>query len=293
MVYALVSLYNPDQQVTINVESIANQVDRVYICDNSPQNHEMLFDALSNGEYIYNNANLALSAAFNKVLKCNNGWKDDDFVIFFDQDTTITAGHIERMIAEFNRIKARGVNISCLEPVFTDKDSGELIIPKKKKRVTENCFIVDELMTSSALVQYGDIRSIGFWNEEIFLDLADWDLGWRLNEAGGLTIQSKTIVIQHSLGVGEKKIGALKMGHGAPIREYYQARNYLYLLHKNYTPVLKKLRFIRNLIIRPVIHCVFLGDGKARLRYRREGIIDYYRNYHGEYTLRHLPKCAD
>ena len=103
MIVAIITIYNPNENVVNNALTISDQVDELYLCDNSPEPHKDMFNQINNATYCFMGANLALSGAFNYVLKNNSiGWTDDDFVIFFDQDSYIEAGHINALISEYN-----------------------------------------------------------------------------------------------------------------------------------------------------------------------------------------------
>ena len=284
MLSALVTLYNPEGDVAKRIESIILQVDQVILCDNSLIDNSELFKSNPKIKYFFWGKNYALSKAFNKVLKDKEiKWDLNDFVIFFDQDSIIEQGHVQSLIEEYNRLQEEGYDVGCIGPIYFDLNKQNLIIPKDKKQISENSYIVPCIMTSSMLCKYGDLVSIGFWNEDIFLDLADWDLCWRLMQKEKLCIKTKAAVFKHALGFGSKKIGPIVLGRAAPIREYYQTRNSLYLLKKDYTPKKYKQMFIRNLTIRPILHCLFLDNKKMRLKYIIQGYKHYRKNYTGEW----------
>lgn len=287
MISALVTIYNPEDVVARNVRTISDQVDRLFLCDNSPNQHSKMFSDIHNAVYIYNNCNFALSKAFNVVLKNQEyTWNDDDYVIFFDQDSAIQNGHIAGLVHEYESLTKSGYKIGGIGPIYYNLNTQQIAIPRVKKQITEDNYIVSSIITSSLLCKYGSLREVDFWNEEIFLDLADWDLCWRMMTKGRVCIKTKAVVLNHALGFGTKKVGLIKLGKTAPIREYYQTRNYLYLLHKKYTPMKYKIKFLRNLTIRPLLHYFYLDNGKQRVRYVLEGFKDYRRRYVGSWDER-------
>ena len=99
MLASLVTVYNPDCQTVDNINTYAASVDKVFVCDNSPHDNKELFSSINNLSYIYNNGNLGISGAFNRVLKDKNYcWNADDNIIFFDQDSRVKQGHVEKLI---------------------------------------------------------------------------------------------------------------------------------------------------------------------------------------------------
>ena len=284
MIRAIITLYKPDESVPDNVSTIVPQVDELYLSDNSPENNAHMFENLDKVQYRFNNGNFALSGAFNRLLKDRSiEWNDDDYVIFFDQDSSVHEGHIQKLVLKFQALEKHGVNVGCLGPLYFNRSSNQLAIPRIKKQISNEDYIVKSLITSSMISKYRILKSVGFWNEDVFLDMADWDLCWRVSEKGWRCIETKTTILNHAVGSGVVKVGNINIRETNKIREYYQARNYLYLLNKKYVPMKYKLEFIHNLTIRPILHYLYLDDGKKRMQYIKEGIRDYKKGYFGEY----------
>jgi len=285
MITALISIYHPDSFVKELVRAIAAQVDRVCLCDNSPSSNAGLFtgaDMPGNLHYTCFGENLGLSAAFNRILKDDAlGWQEDDFVIFFDQDSQIVQGHIAKLLAVFGELTAKAHPVGCLGCVFFNTNRGAVEVPRAKKQLLEGTYAVTDVITSSMLCTYGALQRVDFWNERVFLDMADWDLCWRLQKAGLLCCITEKAVLHHTLGIGEKKIGPLTLRVGQPIREYYQIRECMHLLTRRYTPMKYRLRFLAMLFIRSPLHILFLDHRKQRLSYITKGFLDFFRGKQG------------
>lgn len=282
--HALVTLYNPSEKEFNNCRILSQQVDTVILCDNSQESHETVFQNEKNIIYITKNENLGLGAAFNVALKNDTyGWKDDDLIIFFDQDSQIGEGYIQALQDEYRKIETLIPNLGCLGPVFYNTSNGRTERPRQKKNITDETYEVSNTITSSLMMRYGNLKRIDFWNEKVFLDLADWDLCWRMQKAGMVCCMTEKVVLHHSVGNGEKKVGPIKLRVGQPFREYYQTRDALYLLQENCVPLKMRLRLIANVTIRPVVHYLMLDDKKSRMKFIRRGINDYKKGVHGEY----------
>lgn len=279
---AIVTVYYPDYENAKNIELIAKQVDQVIVCDNSPQNNQSLFTG-DKIEYVFFGENLGLSAAFNQVLKRDFKWLKNDYIIFFDQDSTISDNHIDKLIAVYERLQQEGINVGCLGPVFYNNSNGMIEVPKMKTTIFEKNYSVQSIITSSMLITYGNLEKVDFWNEKIFLDMADWDLCWRLISVGMKCCMTEEVILNHTLGNGEKKIGIFRLRVGSTIRDYYQTRDCLYLLHEKYTPFKYKCRFIGMLTIRALMRLLFLKDKKRRFRYILRGMQDYFKKVEGVY----------
>lgn len=289
MIYALITVFHPAEDVKQNISKIAQQVDRAFICDNSPSPNHTLFESLEkefSAQYFFFGENLGLSRAFNRVLKNPEyGWEDHDFIFFFDQDSVIGEQHVDALAAVYERVRKAGHEIGCLGPVYFNTSSGTVEVPRMKKAVLDDTYAVSSIITSSMLCSYGNLRETGFWNEAVFLDMADWDLCWRLQKAGKLCCLTEAVVLRHSLGKGEKKIGPLRLRVGAPVREYYQIRDCLYLLREEYTPVKYRVRFLAMIAVRSPLHLLFLENRAERARYILKGLADYRANKHGAFVL--------
>ena len=282
--HALVTLYNPSEKEFNNCRILSQQVDTVIPCDNSQESHETVFQNEKNIIYITKNENLGLGAAFNVALKNDTyGWKDDDLIIFFDQDSQIGEDYIQALQDEYRKIETLIPNLGCLGPVFYNTSNGRTERPRQKKNISDETYEVSNTITSSLMMRYGNLKRIDFWNEKVFLDLADWDLCWRMQKAGMVCCMTEKVVLHHSVGNGEKKVGPIKLRVGQPFREYYQTRDALYLLQENYVPLKMRLRLIANVTIRPVVHYLMLDDKKSRMKFIRRGINDYKKGVHGEY----------
>ena len=176
-------------------------------------------------------------------------------IIFFDQDSQIGEGYIQALQDEYRKIETLIPNLGCLGPVFYNTSNGRTERPRQKKNITDETYEVSNTITSSLMMRYGNLKRIDFWNEKVFLDLADWDLCWRMQKAGMVCCMTEKVV----------------------------TRDALYLLQENYVPLKMRLRLIANVTIRPVVHYLMLDDKKSRMKFIRRGINDYKKGVHGEY----------
>lgn len=286
MISALVTLYSPTTENVENICTIAKQVDRVFACDNSKADNTFMFlDCPDSVIYLPYQKNLGLPKAFNVALEEEKYWSstEDSWVIFFDQDSKIEEGHIEKLIKEFKHIKEKSISIGCLGPVYYDTSSGKVEIPKAKHQVTEHSYVVSSIITSSMLTTYETLLEIGFWNEDLFLDMADWELCWRIQRSGKESCLTDVITLHHTLGLGRKKVGPISLKVTNPIREYYQIRDCLYLRKLKYVPIKYKIRFMLMVHLRSYLHVKYLDHGEERRMYIERAKADYKKGIRGEY----------
>jgi rhamnosyltransferase len=282
---AILTVYYPNESVKNNIRKIADQVSCVIIADNTPDiDNTILFDRFSSKiVYVPNKKNLGLSLAFNKCLRLDIV-KKTDFVLFVDQDSLVPDNLVKILICDFLILQNNGIKIGCIGPVYYETNEKKIAIPRMRKELYKNIYAVKTIITSSMLTTYENLKKIGFWNDDIFLDLADWDLCWRFQKDGMLCCLAGNVVLNHKLGQSVKKIGFLGVKEGAPVREYYQTRDCLKLLFKMYTPIKYRMRFVLMITIRPIIHLLFLPYKLRRINYIFLGIYDFLRHKNGDYT---------
>ena len=281
-IVALVTLYHPDPAVTTNMEMLSKQVSTILLLDNTPNtNNSKLFEKIENSQYYANYKNLGLSVAFNNGLRHNSA-KNSDYIIFFDQDSQVTDNLINSLIIDFERTNAHN-KVGCVGPLYHEKNSNEKKVPNDKLPVLANIYSVKNVITSSMLTKYEILDEIGFWNEKIFLDLADWDLCWRLRQHGYMVCLSLNAILNHTLGSSVKKILFLKIRQSNSIREYYGIRDSIKLFSMPYTPFKYKLRFIITWTLMPAVYLTFLPKRIKRYQHIVRGYIDGLKGINGEF----------
>lgn len=271
--YALVTLFYPNNNILENIKILSSQVDFVILCDNTPEiSNQSLFSEIKNCIYIANKKNFGLSKAFNIALKSQN-FNKDDYIFFFDQDSKIPEDYIKILIKNFESINSKN-DIGCLGPQYIDTNSNKIISPRKIEQLSDNCYTVSSMITSGLLTKFSVLQKIDFWNESVFLDMADWDFCWRLKQRGFKIVLCTEITLTHTLGKGIKKIGKLKLRINHPVREYYQIRDSIKIFWKSYVPLKYKIRFLLMWFPMPLIYLIFLPNRKLRLKYIFYGFID-------------------
>lgn len=279
---AVVTLYNPNKNILSNITSYINTVNRIILCDNSKNNNEALFTDFDNIIYVFNNKNLGLSKAFNKILNNKDfGWEDDEFIIFFDQDSKVKDEHISKLVDVFFELADKGVNVGCVGPAYFNTISNKVEMVKRKKHILFDTILVPTMITSSMLTTYENLTKIGLFNEKVFLDMADWDLCWRFTNKNYRCCVTMRTVFEHSVGEGIKQFGPYKIRVWKPFREYYQVRDSLYLLHQSYVPYQSKVRLILMATLVPLIKVFLLENKSERVKYIKRGYRDYFNGVSG------------
>ena len=280
---AIVTLYYPTQKTINNIKALVQQVDFLYLSDNTP----FVFDNedIKNQEkisYIWNKQNLGLSSAFNSILKKYH-FTADDYILFFDQDSFVKENHIKTLIQEYILLQKKGINVGCLGPVIFDKHLNAPFKIKSIKKINKFSFQVDHIITSSMLTTFSNLQEINFWDENIFLDMADWDICWRFNKLGKVCCISECTVLEHSIGERRIKIGNFTILDENSVRFYYRIRDGLKLVLKSSTTCSNKLRILKVVSQCSLFDYLFLKKKSDRLIYIFKGFRDFVRRKNGPY----------
>lgn len=262
-IVALCTLFNPKETVVGNIVNLSKQVFSIVLLDNSDYSNEQMFSHIEKTIYIPNYKNLGLSSAFNKGLKLEIV-ENSDYLVFFDQDSSIPEGFIDKLCYDFELVSNR-ISIGCMGPQYFDVQSSRVINPHLNNEIVKGLYIVSTTITSSMLTTYSVLKDIGFWNEDVFLDMADWDICWRMKKKGYKVVLDKNLTLTHTLGNGVKRILGIEIRMNNPIREYYQIRDSILLSRTNYIPLKYRIRFLLMWFIMPPIYIALFPEKKKRL----------------------------
>ena len=262
------------------INNLTTQFDGVIFVDNTPNEILKLENMSDNCIYLSNGENLGLGKALNRVaeLAVNKG---ADFLVLLDQDTNLPNDYKEKMVKNYFELSNKEIEIGCIGPIYYDLNSKKQEIPRRKTKISEKNYQVESIITSGMFISKKIFKSNKL-SEKIFLDYVDWEYCWRLGFQGKKVILNAEVIIEHSLGIGIKKIGFLKIRIGQPFRVFYQVRDSIYLIFGKTTPIIPKMRFLINLLIRPWVYLIFLDNKKERLLFYYKGLKSALKRNKGE-----------
>lgn len=272
VVYGIITCYNPTCENIGNIKILSSFVKRCFVIDSSEFEHD--FSKIESIKYIHTGYNMGLSKGFNFVLK-KYKFKDSDFIMFFDQDSTYDDNHIKFMCSEFERIQTK-YKIGCLSPIIFNSKINDYQISDHKITIDKTSYSVQNVITSSLLTKYKILKEVNFWDEFLFLDMSDWYLSWKLLNHGCLTIVTTKTYINHFLGDGRIYRFGIPIDKCSPIRDGCK------LLFKKTLPR-KKLLLLYILFPRSLLYIFFLDNKKKRLFYILHGFRDFFCQKNGEY----------
>lgn len=265
---ATVVLYNPTEDIFENIATYANQVDIFIVVDNSEIQQNMIIENLKYTYpkliYINNNANLGIATALN--LACDTALvQNSDWILTMDQDSKFInfQNYLDCLYALHDRS-----DIALIAPNTGRFSSNDI------KLNTHDCTFKEEfiVITSGNFLNLNLFNTIGRFDDNLFIDVVDYDYCAKVRLAGYKTLLFKNILLEHQLGDLHKRKNLLtrkikyKREH-SPQRAYYIARNYLYLARKygkSFPHEFSLLKVLNIIFIHDVTKILLYEDQKCK-----------------------------
>ncbi|WP_276482220.1 hypothetical protein [Paraflavitalea pollutisoli] len=220
-------LYYPEKDVLSNVLSYSSQVDKVYLADNSEKPDTSLVKALRqglpHGEYLQDGVNKGIAARLNQVCQLAKA-AGYDYLLTMDQDSLFSGNNLTDYLHCFETFPDRDKVAMCgVEYQHSDWLSAQC--------KAEQC---TQLITSGSFLNLHLWESMGGFDENLFIDMVDFEFCYRAIVRGHQIVIFKNIVLDHFLGTTSfrsEDSGEAKRERTlySPIRLYYMYRNYLYM----------------------------------------------------------------
>ncbi len=228
--------YNPEIELfTKAVQSMTEQVRKIYIIDNTPTRAKFLekFQDNSKIEIIYLDDNKGIAYAQNIGIK-KSLENRSDYIVLSDQDTIYPKNYIENMLKIENSNYSK---IIAMAPLFKDTVGNKendgfyrkgLFLYKQffpKNGLHE----VFQTIASGKILSSKYLNDVGLMDEKLFIDWVDLEWCWRARKKGYKIIGNADVVITHQLGDKSTNLGFREVSLRSPIRHYYITRNAFYL----------------------------------------------------------------
>lgn len=225
-VFGIVILYKPGADVVKNMATYLPYVEQLLVVDNSEPAAAVDVSILGDKAVLLQdgvNRGIAarLNAAADLALAQGAHW-----LLTMDQDSCFEQDSIKAYLQCFNQFENK--NPVAMFGVEYEKEPAIL-----------NCDAVktDLLITSGSLVNVPVCKSMGGFDEKLFIDEVDGEYCFRAAANGFTTIKFNNIFLNHSLGtIGEhrslKNMKKTPRTLHSPLRIYYMVRNYWYVRDK-------------------------------------------------------------
>jgi rhamnosyltransferase len=273
-----VILYHPEEKVLKNIQSYLEQIEKLYVIDNTENSQiELIKDILQLPKvtFLHDGINKGIAARLNQV--CDRALEDGyEWLLTMDQDSRFEEGGFAKYLEYFADYRKKedvavfGVNF--LKDIFPVSD-----VPAE----------VLSTITSGSLINLNLCKIIGKYNEDLFIDFVDAEYCYRANALNYKVIQFRNIILIHHIGYIQygrslKNFKLTPRVLHSPVRIYYIVRNGFYMLYKfpNLPEGAKKeikttLSLLKNNII-------YHKERLQVLKYIIKGYIDFKKNKMGK-----------
>jgi rhamnosyltransferase len=283
-VCAVVVTFHPDEDVLSNLKMLQAQVRHLIVVDNGSFDWELepvrsLSSELS-FKLIDNPDNLGIATALNIGIR----WAQStgaEWVLLFDQDSSVTQGFTETMLCGFNT-SPWGERLGILVPRYIDARLG-LVLPCKRARTGG----LEFAMTSGSLIRLSTFERHGFFVDEFFIDAVDLEYSLRLRKAGYLIEECPNAILHHRPGALQtypfRGQSLFKTANYSPLRRYYQQRNLVWVVRRYWRAFPRFFLFLYSNNFKTIIKTL-LGESETwtKCYYVGLGIIDGLRERMGK-----------
>lgn len=282
----IVTAYNPKlDELRANIASYHCQVPLVVVCDNSDDG--VISRAVSTLNHEFGNVvvvpmggNKGIAAAQNSGFEFARQ-RDYEYFVEVDQDSRLSPNYIEKIVGSFVRLLSAGEEVAGIGSVAVRSTDG-FVYDGARRHI--GVVKVDKTLSSGFFYSRRSIEKVGLKDESLFIDYVDWEWCWRAESMGLSVFVDTALEIQHFLGSGHRKIIFWHVGIPSPIRHYYQYRNSMYMLSREYVPFSWKWRRVILNLAKIPLYLVLAGNGSSRFCYIVKGVLDYFGGKTGGFT---------
>ncbi len=284
---ATIILYNPTEEIFKNIDSYINYVYKLIVVDNSPivniNTEQKLSQKYDNIIYVANGKNLGIATALNiacdKAIELKQEW-----ILTMDQDSYFQ--NYKSYLECFHTVLKQETDIAIITPNHTHLQND--IVP--------NCNYEPKqiVITSGNMLNLQHFNKIGRYNDELFIDMVDYDLSLKVELYSLKTFMLTNHYIIHNIGEIFKRKNILtgkikeKIEHN-PQRVYYMTRNRLImsrLYSKKFPKEFNLLKSINILFIHDVTKILLYEGEKRKKIYAKVVALFHFLFYKaGEYQL--------
>lgn len=269
----VVVFYNPDCNVKKNIYSYLDEVDKLYVIDNSNISNAKMLPKSNKIEYICYGENkgiaYALDDACRKAINSKYKW-----ILTMDQDSYFEGDNLKILKSNLNYVDK---NIGILSPYHHTK----LNEPKCEDRYDNPCGVI----TSGNILNLDIYQSVGGFKTWLFIDGVDIEYCLNIRKHGYLILRDNFSILEHNLGnifygkLFGKQIICTNHNY---IRRYYIMRNdnYIYDMYKDFDLIYSSSTKSQKEAILGIIF--FEKDKIKKLFYSIKGYIDYKKGKKGK-----------
>jgi rhamnosyltransferase len=296
---AIIVTYNIGKQIIDNIETLINQVHKVYIVDNHSEDDTL--EALNLLRYSYNNISIIFNKNNQGIAAAQNigiglAMKDGyEWILFLDHDSQPHKSMVSYMFSLYNSLSEdKKQRIAIIAPriidINTQKEHSFLLNSpfffKRQYCVAPYIENIISVINSGSLIKKEIFTKLGLFEEKLFIDYVDCTFCLNIISNHLSIIAVYNAILYHELGKRKNynlfKISISPTFH-SHLRRYYIYRNRIYTW--------RKYHYIRCYLIFDILAAcfdlfrivVFENDKGKKLLYIFRGIRDSLHNKFGVY----------
>jgi rhamnosyltransferase len=272
---AVVITFHPQTVVWDNLAKVRQQVEALFVVDNgsSPESLAPSQELRADPGFtlIENKANLGIAAALNAGVRWAKA-RGFEYVVLFDQDSTVTDGFIKAMLATYESHPQRD-RLAIVTPTQVERDTGRI---RSLECAKDGGPLV--AITSGSLMPTAIFDQCGWFEEELIIDGVDHEYCFRARARGYTLAQCRDASLL--VAVGSTRCHAvlglkIMARHYSAKRRYYLTRNRLVMVRRFWKehPVWC-YRALRD-VLRETLKVIFFEkQRRSKLRNTARGIHD-------------------
>ena len=280
---AVIVLYNPDLGVlSQSLDILCPQIDLICLVDNSSDSCEEALPLKPNVHYIPLYQNTGIAAAQNRGIDYLR-LQGCHYLIFCDQDSTSPIGLIAHLKGAFESLLQAGLPVAVLGPEPINPKTGRSYYNKPDNNIRDIQLTVgtDEhqftevfsTLSSYSLTTIPILEEVGGLDESLFIDGVDNEWGWRARHFKGLkSYVDHSLKFEHHMGQSVNL--PINIKKSAPMRLYYQYRNFFILSRRSYTPSFWIRHCAYTYILKLFFYPLFMSPRIQNARNILKGIRD-------------------
>jgi rhamnosyltransferase len=267
-VSAILVTYNPDMDtLRAAVQAIFPQVADVIVVDNASANFStdwtdnLIGKAHDKLQVLPQQENLGIAVAQNIAIE--HAIKSDaDFVLLLDQDSISTPSLVSELLAVIisTELRFNDLPVAAVGPSIVDRRTSKSYhfitdrngFPHKLlPEINSQPIDVSVLVASGSLISIKALKDIGVMRSNYFINHVDTEWCLRAKAKGYRLLGVPVAKLEHQFGDIVKQVwflGFRQVIYHSPLRNYYDIRNTLLMLHDTVIPWSWRLHFIGRIL---------------------------------------------
>jgi len=280
---AIIVTYNSDlQRLSKIIESLLEQI-RIVVCDNS-ERHQLRASIKNlavnyNIDYLPMPSNIGIASAQNAGIKYAKQFSPH-FILFMDDDSIPEPNLVIHLFSAYQKLSSLGGRVGSVSARSFDPAGNDVSNVKSSYNEFDLC---QYMRSSGTLISVNVLDTVGLMDETLFIDCVDFDWGFRAQQKNYNMYIANSIHIEHLLGEKSIFMFGVRLGIPSPIRHYYQFRNILTMLTRDYVPIRWRIKQFFYLFLKLLIIPILVEPRLSRMYYMFQGIKDWIINKNGKF----------